>query len=200
MFYGALLLRPVVESESCLTCSVCGAKQQKRPDVHNIALAIKLRSPPPPKKCQFWGFSTDEQCFLILGPSREGGGKPNSADKNFMDTQTFLSQAGNCDKLQETQATLTVMQLPHPPRETITEIIRITIWSVWPGNWWEMTEASKNSSKSAKSRFWDPQQVGLKYRGFLCFWPAYSPLSAAGIPPSLLIKPLPQGFPTTCLQ
>ena len=49
--------------------------------------------PPPRKKCQFSGFSTDlYRFFLILGPFRGGGGlKPNFADKNFMDTQTFLN-------------------------------------------------------------------------------------------------------------
>ena len=37
------------------------------------------------------------QFFLILGPFRGGGGvKPNFADKNFMDTQTFLTQTADC--------------------------------------------------------------------------------------------------------
>ena len=34
------------------------------------------------------------QFFLILGPFRAGGGEPNFADKNFMDTQTFLIVIG----------------------------------------------------------------------------------------------------------
>ena len=37
------------------------------------------------------------QYFLILGPFRWGGGvKPNFADKNFMDTQTFLTYGCGC--------------------------------------------------------------------------------------------------------
>ena len=33
---------------------------QKRPDVHKIALSIKLRSPHPGKKCQLWRFSSTD--------------------------------------------------------------------------------------------------------------------------------------------
>ena len=63
-------------------------------DVHKIALSIKLRSPPPPGK------SVSLQDFLLIctvfpsfGPFSGGGGvKPNFADKDFMDTQTFLNR------------------------------------------------------------------------------------------------------------
>ena len=45
---------------------------QKRPDVHKIVLSIKSR--PPQKKCQFWGFYTDLYSFSsFLGPFRGGG-------------------------------------------------------------------------------------------------------------------------------
>ena len=65
---------------------------QKRPDVHKIVLSLKLRSPPR-KKCQFRGLSTDLYSF----PTFWGlfGGGVNQllffADKNFVDTQTFLT-------------------------------------------------------------------------------------------------------------
>ena len=54
--------------------------------------------PPPPEKVSitriFYWFV---QFRLILGPFRGGGGvKPNFADKNFMDTQTFLK---NCSEI-----------------------------------------------------------------------------------------------------
>ena len=72
---------------------------QKRPDVHKIVFSIKSRfpQPPPPRRSvnlEDWF----EQRFLILGPfqGRGVGVKPNFADRNFIDTQTFLN-------------------LPHPP-------------------------------------------------------------------------------------
>ena len=56
--------------------------------VHKIAFP----PPPPPKKCQFWEFSTDLYNFSIFW-TLLGGGEPNFADKNLMDTQTFLTEA-----------------------------------------------------------------------------------------------------------
>ena len=56
--------------------------------VHKIAFP-----PPPPagKSINLRIFHRFVQFFLILGPFRGGGGvKPDFADKNFMDTQTFL--------------------------------------------------------------------------------------------------------------
>ena len=70
---------------------------QKCPDVHNIVLSIKLRSPLKKKSITFEdlpNFPLICTVFLILGPfrlGRGGGGKPNFADKNFMGTQTFLN-------------------------------------------------------------------------------------------------------------
>ena len=64
---------------------------QKCPDVHKIVLSIKL--PSPPWKCvNFEDFVLICTVFPHLGPFLGGGGgvKPNFADKNFMDTQTFL--------------------------------------------------------------------------------------------------------------
>ena len=60
----------------------------KRPDVHKIALSIKSRCPPPRKKCQFWGFSTDLSCFPHFGLFG-GGGKPNFAGHDFYEHPDF---------------------------------------------------------------------------------------------------------------
>ena len=53
---------------------------QKRPDVHKLVLSVKLRPPPQEKvsilRIFYW--------FVA------GGVKPNFADKDFVDTQTFL--------------------------------------------------------------------------------------------------------------
>ena len=65
---------------------------QKRPDVHKIVLSIKLRSPPPPRKSvNFEDSLLICTVFPHFGPFSRRGGKPNFADKNFMDTQTFLN-------------------------------------------------------------------------------------------------------------
>ena len=64
---------------------------QKRPDVHKIFLSIKLHPLPPPRKSvNFEDFILICTLFPHFGPFSGGGGKPNFADKNFMDTQTFL--------------------------------------------------------------------------------------------------------------
>ena len=57
-------------------------------------LSIKSRSPPPPgKSVNFEDFILICTVFPHFGPFFWGGGgvKPNFADKNFMDTQTFLT-------------------------------------------------------------------------------------------------------------
>ena len=66
---------------------------QKHPDVHKIVLSIKLRSPPPPgKSVNLVDFLLICTVFPHFGPFLEGGGgKPNFADKNFMDTQPDFS-------------------------------------------------------------------------------------------------------------
>ena len=48
--------------------------------------------PPPPEKCQFWGFSIDLYSFSSFWALFSGGGgglKPKFADKNVMDTQAL---------------------------------------------------------------------------------------------------------------
>ena len=64
---------------------------QKRPDVHKTVLSVKLRSPRP-KSVNFEDFllicTVFSAFWALLGGW--GGVKPNFADKNFMDTQTFL--------------------------------------------------------------------------------------------------------------
>ena len=69
---------------------------QKRPDVQKIVLSIKSRPPPPPRKSvSFEGFALICTVFPHFGPFPGGVGKqPNFADKNFVDTQTFLTFAG----------------------------------------------------------------------------------------------------------
>ena len=64
---------------------------QKRPDVHEIVLSIKLRFPPPGKSVKFEDFLLICTVFPHFGPFFWGGGEPNFADKTFMDTQTFLN-------------------------------------------------------------------------------------------------------------
>ena len=68
---------------------------QKRADIHKIVLSRKLCFPPH-------GESVNLEDFLLicavfphfLALFGGGGVKPNFADKNFMDTQTFLKQSG----------------------------------------------------------------------------------------------------------
>ena len=63
---------------------------QKRPDVHKIILSIKLRSPPPGTKCQFWGFSTDLYGLSSVWAFLGGGGQIQILrTRIFVDTQTF---------------------------------------------------------------------------------------------------------------
>ena len=84
----------------------CSPKRysQKRPDVHKIVLSIKLRFPPPGKSVNFEDFLLICAFFPHFGPSFFWGGgvvKPNFADKNFMNTQTFLifgSFPINCER------------------------------------------------------------------------------------------------------
>ena len=64
---------------------------QKRPDVHKIVLSIKSRFPPPGKSVNFEDFILICTVFPYFGRFSGRGGKPNFADKNFMDTQTFLN-------------------------------------------------------------------------------------------------------------
>ena len=58
-------------------------------------MSIKSRLPPPSprKSVNFEDFLLICTVFPHFGPflRRGGGGKPNFADKNFMDTQTFLN-------------------------------------------------------------------------------------------------------------
>ena len=71
---------------------------RKRPDVHKIVLSIKLRSPPPrAKSVNFEDFLVICAVFPHFGRFWGGGVKPNFADKNFMDTQTFLIRASEKD-------------------------------------------------------------------------------------------------------
>ena len=49
-------------------------ENQKRPDVHKIALSVKLQFPPPWKSVNFEYFLLICTFFLILGPFRGGGG------------------------------------------------------------------------------------------------------------------------------
>ena len=62
---------------------------QKLPDVHKIVLSIKLRSPPG-KSVNFEDSLLICTVFPHFGPFF-GGWKPNFADKNYMETQTFLN-------------------------------------------------------------------------------------------------------------
>ena len=61
---------------------ICYCKGQKYPDVHKIVLSIKLR-PHPPKKRQFWGFSTDLHSFPYFGPFSVGGGGTKFCGQEF---------------------------------------------------------------------------------------------------------------------
>ena len=67
---------------------------QKRRDVHRIVWSIKSRFPlPPGLSASFEGFLLICTVFPHFGPfSGRVGVKPNFADKNFMDTQTFLKR------------------------------------------------------------------------------------------------------------
>ena len=68
---------------------------QKRPDVHKIVLSIKSHSPPG-KSVNFEDSPLICTVFPHFGHFWGGGGggvKPNFADKNFMDTQTFLAMS-----------------------------------------------------------------------------------------------------------
>ena len=68
------------------------AQSQKRPDVHKFVFSIKLRFPPQ-KSVNFENFLLICTVFPCFGPFSGGeGGKPNFADKNFMDTQTLLKR------------------------------------------------------------------------------------------------------------
>ena len=80
-----------------VVASSAGAEKSETPNLHKIVLSIKLRFPPPPprKSVNFEEFLLICTVFPHFGLLFGGGGggygaKPNFADKNFMDTQTFL--------------------------------------------------------------------------------------------------------------
>ena len=89
------MLFPASSSQSPLEEETLSPLFQKRPDVHKIVLSIKLLPPPPRESVNFEDCSLICTVFPHFGPFWGGGVKPNFADRNFTDTQTFLTFGGS---------------------------------------------------------------------------------------------------------